>query len=297
MSFSDIPQGGLKARLPAKLAAYIELARFDRPIGTWLLLFPCLWSLALSVSAGPSLYLLFAIGAIAMRAAGCTINDIVDRNLDAQVERTRGRPLPSGRLSLAEAFAFLAVLLAIGFAVLLRLNRLSLELGAASLLLVAAYPFMKRITWWPQAFLGLTFNWGALLGWTAATGRLELPAVILYAGGIAWTLGYDTIYAHQDKRDDVAVGIKSTARRFGRSEKAPIYGFYAAAFVLIGLAGWYAHVEWTFAAILALTAVGSFRMIRRWNAGDPADCLARFKANAWIGLAIFAAIVAGTGCL
>jgi 4-hydroxybenzoate polyprenyltransferase len=297
VSFTDIPQGGLKNRLPVKLRAYIELARFDRPIGTWLLLFPCLWSLALSQSAGFKLYGLFAVGAIVMRAAGCVVNDIVDRKLDAEVERTKGRPLPSGRLSLKEAFTFLTLLLGLGLIVLLQLNTLAIELGVASLLLVAAYPFMKRITWWPQAFLGLTFNWGALLGWAAATGRIELPSVMLYIGGLAWTLGYDTIYAHQDKRDDSRIGVKSTARRFGRYEKIPVFAFYALAYGLIGVAGWLGGTDRRFEIILVLIAVATFVTLVRWRTGDPAHCLMLFKANAWIGLGIFAAIVVGMGCL
>jgi 4-hydroxybenzoate polyprenyltransferase len=297
MSFTDIPEGGLKRRLPARLRAYVELARLDRPIGTWLLLFPCFWSLALSQSAGSRLYMLFAAGAFVMRGAGCVVNDIVDRKLDAQVERTRGRPLPSGRLSLAEASGFLALLLALGLAVLLQLNILSIELGAASLLLVGAYPFMKRITWWPQAFLGLTFNWGALLGWAAATGRVDWPAVLLYAGGVSWTLAYDTIYAHQDKRDDSRIGVRSTARRFGRHEKLPIYAFYALAYVLIGIAGWLGGADRRFDAIMGVIAMLTFAMVARWRTGDPADCLKCFKANAWIGLGIFAAVVVGIGCL
>ncbi len=200
---------------PARARPYLRLIRIDRPIGTWLLLFPCWWSLSLAASAGTRppdlrLILLFALGALVMRGAGCTYNDIVDRDFDAKVARTAGRPIPSGQVSLVQAIAVLATLLAIGLAVLLQLNDFAVLLGAASIALVLAYPFMKRITYWPQAWLGLTFNWGALLGWAAMTGGVGASALWLYAAGIAWTLGYDTIYAHQDKEDDALIGVGLT---------------------------------------------------------------------------------------
>jgi 4-hydroxybenzoate polyprenyltransferase len=291
--FTDIPEGSLKARLPKKLAAYAELARLDRPIGTWLLLFPCFWALALSHHAFPPLYAYFAIGAFAMRGAGCTVNDLIDRKIDAEVERTKGRPLPSGRLGVAEAMSFLMVQLGVGLTVLLQLDRLAIELGCASLLLVVAYPLMKRITWWPQLFLGLTFNWGCLLGWAAATGTIELPAIFLYLGGIAWTLGYDTIYAYQDLGDDSRIGVRSTARRLQRFGKIPVAIAYAVALALVGIAGHAQALGVYFYAILAATACFCAWMVAAWKPSAPADCLKRFKANAWIGLGLFAAIAFG----
>jgi 4-hydroxybenzoate polyprenyltransferase len=239
------------------------------------------------------LFALFAAGAVVMRGAGCTLNDIVDRRIDAEVVRTRDRPLPSGRITLAGAVLFLGAELLAGLAILLQLNRLTIGLGCASLLLVALYPFMKRITWWPQLVLGLAFNWGAVMGWTAARGAIGLPCLLLYAGGIFWTLGYDTIYAHQDKADDSRIGVKSTARRFGGSAKPPVALFYALALALIGIAGWMRELGTGFYILLAATALFCTWLIAAWQPDDPADCLKRFKANAWIGLALFGAIALG----
>src|SRR6478736_4864241 len=222
---------------PHWLQPWARLARLDRPIGTWLLFWPCVFGLLLGAAADERRFLewrdlyyvaLFAVGALVMRGAGCTFNDIIDRDIDAQVARTRGRPIPSGAITVWQAVAFLIVQCLLGLAVLLQFNWFAVALGAASLLLVAAYPFMKRITWWPQAWLGLTFNWGALLGFAAQTGRIDLADGMLYAGLIFWTLGYDTIYAHQDKDDDELIGVKSTARLFGRDSRKWIQGFYAA---------------------------------------------------------------------
>ncbi len=220
---------------PAWTRPYLRLARADRPIGSWLLLLPCWWSAALAaVAAGdprPNLahLALFALGAVAMRGAGCTWNDLIDRDLDARVERTRSRPIPSGQVSVAAAAAFLVLQALVGFAVLLSFNRFAIAVGIASLAIVAAYPFMKRITWWPQIALGLAFSWGALMGWAAAFGRLDPPALLLYAGAIAWVVGYDTIYAHQDREDDALIGIKSTARLFGERTRPALAAFYALA--------------------------------------------------------------------
>lgn len=205
--------------MPAALRPYLRLARADRPIGVWLLMLPCWWSTALAAPPGGlpdwRLLLLFFVGSAVMRGAGCTLNDIADRDIDAQVARTRGRPLPSGAIGVKAAFAFLGLQALAGLLVLLSLNEFTVWLGIASLLPVAIYPFMKRITYWPQAVLGIAFNWGALVGWTAVRGDLGWPAVLLYVAGILWTLGYDTIYAHQDKEDDAVVGVKSTALRLG----------------------------------------------------------------------------------
>jgi 4-hydroxybenzoate polyprenyltransferase len=286
--------------LPQAARPYARLARLDRPIGTWLLLLPCWWGLALAAPAqlgphwpDPWLVLVFAVGAITMRGAGCTLNDIADRDYDAQVERTRTRPLPSGAVSLSQAVVFLALQLAIGFAVLLTLNWASLALGAASLLLVAIYPFMKRVTYWPQFFLGLAFNWGALMGWTAVTGTLDWPAAILYLGGIFWTLGYDTIYAHQDKADDVKIGVKSLALKFGAQTRPWLGLFYAAATACIALAGAMTGIAWPFYLALGLGALQLAWQVARVDLDSPDDCLAKFKSNRLYGLILFAGIAAG----
>ncbi len=289
---------------PARLRPYLRLARLDRPIGTWLLLFPGWWSIALAAQvdggtgfAGrlPDLWLilLFAIGAVAMRGAGCTYNDIVDRDFDAQVERTRSRPIPSGAVSVTAAWAFLLLQSLIGLAVLLTFNRFAIILGAASLLLVAAYPFMKRITWWPQAWLGITFNYGALLGWAAATGTLHLPALVLYAAGIAWTLGYDTIYAHQDKDDDALIGVKSSARALGKRTRPFLWMIYALTLALLGLAGALAGIGWGYYAGLVLAALHLGWQAARVRPDDPDDCLSKFRANAQVGWIVLLAIVFG----
>ena len=281
---------------PARLRPYLKLWRADKPIGVWLLLWPCWWSLALAAAGGwPEVRLLalFALGSLVLRGAGCTFNDIVDRDIDARVARTRDRPLASGALSLVQALAFMGLLLVIGLIVLLQLNAAAIALGAASLPLILAYPFMKRITYWPQAFLGLTFNWGALLGWTAATGSLAWPAVALYAACIAWTLGYDTIYAHQDKEDDMLVGVKSSALRLGQRTRPVLFVFYGVAVALLGLAGALAGLAWPFYLGLAAAAAQLAWQAGKVDIDNPADCRAKFTSNNWLGAIIFAAIVAG----
>jgi 4-hydroxybenzoate polyprenyltransferase len=282
---------------PAALRPYLRLARADRPIGSWLLLLPCWWSAALAgVAAGtagpnPRHLVLFAVGTVAMRGAGCTWNDIVDRDLDARVERTRSRPLPSGQVSLAAAAAFLVLQALVGLAVLLQFNRFAVATGIASLAIVAIYPFMKRITWWPQIVLGLAFSWGAPMGWAAAFGRLDWPALALYAGSIAWVIGYDTIYAHQDREDDALIGLKSTARLFGERTKPMLGAFYAAAVVLIGIAGFGAGGHVVFALGLASFAAHLAWQVRRLDIGDPVLCLRLFKSNRDAGLILFAGLV------
>ncbi len=281
---------------PARARPYLRLARFDKPIGAWLLLWPCWWSIALAAAGGwpdARLLALFALGALVMRGAGCTFNDIVDRDFDARVARTASRPLPSGAVSVHQAWAFMGLLLVLGLIILLQLNPMAIAVGAASLPLIVVYPFMKRITFWPQAFLGLTFSWGALLGWAAVTGSLGWPAAALYAASIAWTLGYDTVYAHQDKEDDALVGIKSSALKLGGRTRPWLFVFFAATVALLGLAGALAGVAWPFYAGLAGAAA-----LLAWQAGrldidDPADCLAKFHSNNWVGAAVLAAIVAG----
>jgi 4-hydroxybenzoate polyprenyltransferase len=281
-------------RLPQWLRPFAVLARWDRPIGTWLLLWPCWWAVALA-PGWPELELLalFALGAVAMRGAGCVINDLADRDLDASVERTRHRPLASGQLTTGQALAFMAVQLLVGLLVLLSFNRFTVLLGLASMPLVIAYPFMKRITWWPQAFLGLTFNWGALVGWSAVTGDLAAPALTLYAAGFLWTLGYDTIYAHQDKVDDALIGVKSSARWLGAATPRWLWGFYAVALVLIGAAGWLAQMGPGFYLVLALAGAQLAWQVRTLDLDDPRSCLVRFRSNREFGLLVFLALLAG----
>ena len=283
--------------LPLPLRPYARLARLERPIGWWLLLLPGWWSIGLAqVQLGGGLpdlrlLLLFLAGAIVMRAAGCTFNDIVDRDIDAKVARTRNRPLPSGQLSVLQAAVFLALLLVAGLAILLQLNWPSVALGAASLGLVAIYPFMKRITHWPQFFLGLTFNWGALLGWTAVTGRIGLPAVCLYAGGVFWTLAYDTLYALQDKEDDALLGVKSTALRFGTSAPLWIKAFFTAALVAILAGGVMAGAGVAFVLAVVAAALHAAWQISRLDINSGDRCLMLFRSNRDFGLIIFAGAV------
>nr|WP_298687380.1 4-hydroxybenzoate octaprenyltransferase [uncultured Dongia sp.] len=293
---SDIQAGDWIDRyVPAAIRPYLRLARLSRPIGTWLLLFPGWWSLCLAMprGIGPDLYylVLFAIGAVVMRGAGCTINDIVDRDFDAKVARTANRPLASGALSLRQAYLFLALQLAIGLIILLQFQPFVIGLGVASLILVAAYPFMKRITWWPQAFLGLTFNWGALLGWAAIWGNLSAAPLFLYAGGIFWTLFYDTIYAHQDKADDALIGIKSTALRLGANTKPWLFGFAVIATVGFGLSLAAAHSAT--AAYVALAGVFGHMMWQIYDVDidDAKDCDKKFFSNRFIGWILLFGIV------
>ncbi|MCR5877480.1 4-hydroxybenzoate octaprenyltransferase [Phenylobacterium sp. J367] len=284
---------------PASLRPWLKIGRFDRPAGIWLLMLPGWQGVALAAAQQglrPDWKLLasFFVGAALMRAAGCAYNDIVDRDIDVQVARTAGRPIPSGQISVKQAWAFIAVCSLISFAILLTFPPIAIGLGVGSLLLVAAYPFMKRITWWPQAWLGLTFNWGALLGYAAATGHLGWPAVLLYAGGLFWTLGYDTIYAIQDLEDDALVGVKSSTRRLGGSVQAGVAGFYVMAVVLALAAGWAAHLGWAFYALTLLYAVRLLDQARRVRTDRPMLALKLFKSNAWAGLILFAAIVLGS---
>jgi 4-hydroxybenzoate polyprenyltransferase len=274
---------------------YLHLARIDRPIGTWLLLLPCWWSIALATPGWPSLVLiaLFGAGALIMRGAGCTLNDIADRDFDGKVARTAMRPIPSGAVSIPQAFAFLGLQLLMGLSILLQFNTFAVMVGAGSLLVVAVYPFMKRITYWPQAVLGLAFNWGALLGWAAVRGDLAAPAGILYMAGILWTLGYDTIYAHQDKEDDILIGIKSTALRFGENTDKWLTGFYCGTIGLIAVSGYLSGLGWAFYVGLGLAAAHLVWQVTTLDIDDAKGCLTRFKSNRHFGLIIFAAIIAG----
>ena len=283
---------------PSWSRPYLRLARLDRPIGSWLLLMPCWWAAALSAGIAHQLsrlpldIVLFFIGALAMRGAGCTWNDITDRDLDARVERTRSRPIPAGQVSVKQALVFLVLQSLIGLAVLLQFNRYAILTGIASLVIVAVYPFMKRITWWPQIVLGLAFSWGALMGFAVTFGRLDLTALVLYAGSISWVIAYDTIYAHQDIEDDALIGVKSTARLFGERTHHALMIFYGLAVLLIGVALVLAGVG--IAAWIGLAAFAAHLawQVRTLRIGDSALCLRLFKSNRDAGLLLFAGLLA-----
>lgn len=281
--------------MPNAVRPYLILMRADRPIGTWLLLFPCWWALALATNGMPNLYyaLLFAIGAFLMRGAGCVMNDLADRNFDGQVARTATRPIPNGDVSPRKAAAFMGFLCLLGLAVLIQFNTYTVYLGIASLGLVILYPFCKRWTYWPQAILGLTFNWGALVGWAAVEGQVGWPAVCIYAAGLFWTLGYDTIYAHQDKEDDEMIGIKSTALKLGDHTALALWIFYALTLILVAIGGTLAHVAWPFYVALAFTAAHLIWQIMRLDIHNPQKCLALFKSNKWFGWILLATILLG----
>jgi len=281
---------------PAASRPYLRLARFDRPIGSWLLLMPCWWSLGIAAIRAdhlPSLWhvVLFFIGAFAMRGAGCTWNDLVDRDLDARVERTRSRPIPSGQVTVAQATIFMVAQALTGFVVLLQFNRFTVVAGLVSLCVVVIYPFMKRVTYWPQIFLGLAFSWGALMGWPAMFGRLDAPAFVLYLGSILWVIGYDTIYAHQDREDDLLVGIKSTALLFGEKTRPMLALFYAGAVVFIGASGLMAGGRLIFLLGMIAFAAHLAWQVWRLDIDDPAHCLKQFKSNRDAGLILFAAML------
>ncbi|MBD20824.1 MAG: 4-hydroxybenzoate octaprenyltransferase [Rhodospirillaceae bacterium] len=283
---SDIPTDNwLVKHTPKNWHPFIRLARFDRPIGTWLLLFPCWWSLSMAthnfllVHEIIYLFTIFGIGALIMRGAGCTYNDIIDRNFDSKVSRTKSRPLPSGEVTLNKAICFLGVLIIIGFLILSTLNDNAILVGVLSLILVFTYPFMKRVTFWPQLFLGLTFNWGALLAWAAVKEEISFTAVLLYLGGVFWTLGYDTIYAHQDRIDDPDAGIKSTARFLGPGSKPWLYLFYLVALILFICAGLTLGISWPFYFGLTFGALQLLWQVWDLDLNSPKDCLAKFKSN------------------
>ncbi len=280
---------------PSGLLPYLRLARADRPIGFFLLALPCFWAVALagrSIDApypDPWLLLLFAIGAIVMRAAGCSYNDIVDRDIDAAVERTRSRPLPSGQVSVTAAVIFMLALCLIGLAVVMSLNSFSIWLGLGAIPIVALYPFVKRISNWPQAVLGLAFNWGALVGWAAVLGRLDLAPLLLYAGAVAWTVGYDTIYAHQDREDDDLIGMKSTALKFGTATKPWLSLFYGLAWLSMLGAGLLAGAGIVFLIGMALAGAQLAWQVMTLDIDDAGNCLARFRSNREFGVIVFVA--------
>ncbi len=295
---ADAPKSNWVDRFaPLAIRPYLRLARLDRPIGTWLLLWPCLWSIALADLANgdrlPSigLLLLFSIGATVMRGAGCVYNDLVDKDFDGRVERTRSRPIPSGQVSVRNAKVYMVALSLIGFLVLIQLNWISIWLGILSLGIVAIYPFMKRFTYWPQIFLGLAFSWGALMGWSAVRAEVSLVSVILYASAISWTIGYDTIYAHQDKEDDALLGLKSTALKFGESTKSWLSLFFGLALVLLAFCGWLLSTGWVYwLGLLAATAHATWQ-ITTLDIADRDNCLHRFRSNRDFGLIIFCTIL------
>ncbi len=291
------PTNWVDSRAPHVLRPYFKLARYDRPIGTWLLLLPCWFAQALAhLDVGdtwPNLWYgtLFAIGAIAMRGAGCTWNDIVDRNYDGRVARTALRPIPSGQVSVRQAVLFGVLQCLVGLVVLIQFNWFTIWLAIASLGLIAVYPFAKRYTYWPQVVLGLTFKWGALVGFAAVTGTLAPAAVLLYAGSVAWTIGYDTIYAHQDKEDDALLGLKSTALRFGDDTQRWLAGFYTAAILLWGAALTAVEASWISYAGLVLAAGHCVWQIATLDTEDAENCLRRFKSNRDLGLIFVAAML------
>lgn len=280
--------------MQTKHSPYIRLMRLHQPIGIWLLLWPCLWAVSLASHGKPPFLtlVLFALGAMLMRSAGCIVNDIVDRDIDRQVERTRTRPLASGELSLKQAIGLLTVLLAASAAIAYIFGWPTVICAATALIPVSLYPWMKRITWWPQLFLGFTFNWGALLGWVAVTGGISPAALALYAGGIFWTLGYDTIYAHQDKRDDARIGVKSTALRLGNHSRTAITAFYVAATLCWAIAGWLIQANMLYFSALILSQLHLLRQICVVNFNQPESCRQVFISNSWLGFLMFVGTLA-----
>ena len=288
----DSERRGLIGALPPRLRPFASLMRIDRPIGVWLLYWPCAWSVALAGVAGRwDLFLWLALGALAMRSAGCVYNDVIDRDLDRRVERTRLRPLASGRVSVRAAALLIALLCLIGLLVLLQLNRVAALVALLSVAPVARYPFMKRITWWPQAWLGLVFSWGALVGWPAVAGSLGWAPVLLWLGSIAWVIGYDTLYAIQDIEDDALVGVKSSARRLGDRAPAGIAVFYALALLLWGGALWVVRPDWIALVTLAPAALHLANQALRADPKDGALALRLFRSNRSCGLLVFLAML------
>lgn len=293
---TDIVATGWISHLPRPWRPYLLLARADRPIGTWLLFLPGLWGILLTgapIGATLQLILLFAVGSLAMRAAGCVVNDLWDRDIDRQVARTAGRPLASGAIRPRQALVFLALLLLVGIVVLLQLNPLAQALGVGSLVLVALYPLAKRVTWWPQLMMGFTFGFGAPMGYAAAAGQIDAAWVALYAAAILWDLGFDTIYAHQDREDDALVGVRSTARLFGEKTRPFLATCYVATIVALAAAGWLAGLGIWFFPALCVPAALLARQVIALDIHDPALCLHLFRANREVGLAVALAILAG----
>ncbi|WP_417610842.1 4-hydroxybenzoate octaprenyltransferase [Parasphingorhabdus sp.] len=287
----DTEHKGLVGLLPSAARPFALLARFDRPIGWWLLFWPCAWGVALAGGAIErwDLMLWLLLGSIAMRSAGCVYNDIVDRDLDRQVERTRSRPLASGAVSLKAAWIWLAILCLIGLVVWLQINGVAKLVALGSLALVAAYPFMKRITWWPQAWLGLVFSWGALVGWLAIEPAFHWSMVLLYAGSIFWVIGYDTIYALQDREDDALVGIRSSALRLGENVRFGVLAFYVTALASWAAAFWMLRPQWLGLLALLPLALHLLWQVLTLSSADGEDALAKFRSNRFAGLLMFLA--------
>jgi len=287
------PDNWVDIYAPLALKPYFKLARLDRPIGTWLLYWPCAWGAALGGQPWPDIrhLILFGMGAIVMRGAGCTFNDIVDRDIDAKVARTAQRPLAAGTVSLTGAVAFLILQCLIGAVILFQFNLLTILLGIGALIPVAIYPFMKRITWWPQLFLGIAFNWGALVGSTASLDQLPLAAIMLYLAGIAWTIGYDTIYAHQDIEDDALIGVKSTARLFGAHTRAALYLLYGLSIILLGCTGMLVGFGMAYFLTLGAVVAHMTWQIIAFRYGDGAHSLYLFKSNRTTGALVFVSLV------
>ena len=293
---TDIQSTGWVSRLPPSWVPYVHLARADRPIGTWLLFLPGLWSITMTapdLAEGAWLVGLFLAGSFLMRSAGCVVNDMWDREMDRKVTRTAGRPLAAGTLRMRHAAVFLAVLLGISLVILVQLNGLARALGVGSLLLVVTYPLAKRVTWWPQLMLGFTFGWGAPMGYAAAAGRIDAAALVLYAAAIVWILGYDTIYAHQDREDDALIGVRSTARLFAQRTGPFLMACYGATIVLLAVAGFLAGLGGLYYLALLMPGVLLAGQILRLDVDNPALCLTLFKANREAGLAIGFAILLG----
>jgi 4-hydroxybenzoate polyprenyltransferase len=293
MAHTDIVADGWVARLPRGWRPYALLMRLDRPIGAWLLFVPGLWGIVLGGGWDTRLILLFAVGAVVMRGAGCVVNDLWDRDLDRRVARTAGRPLASGAVTPRQALVFLAGLCLVGLAILVQLNGPAIVLGVASLALIVVYPLMKRVTWWPQAMLGITFGWGAPMGYVAATGGFDAAGAALYAASFFWILGYDTIYAHQDREDDALVGIRSTARLFGHATRPFLLACYGLMLTLLALAGGLAGAAWPFFLWLAAPALLLAWQVATLDIADPVGCLRRFRLNREVGLLVGLAIWTG----
>lgn len=288
----DSERQGLIGALPPRLRPFASLMRLDRPIGTWLLYWPCAWSIALAgVGEQWGLFLWLGLGALAMRSAGCVYNDIVDRDLDRKVERTRLRPLASGRASIGAAWILTLLLCLVGLVVLLQLKWVAALVACASIAPVAAYPFMKRVTWWPQAWLGIVFSWGALVGWPAVTGRIDVPMLLLWLGSIAWVIGYDTLYAIQDMEDDALVGVRSSALRMGDKAPLGIALFYGVAIIFWGWSIWMVRPEWPALAALVPAALHLFNQALRADPADGELALRLFRSNRMCGLLVFLAML------
>lgn len=290
------PRNFVDRFVPERLKPWARLIRADRPIGIWLLIWPCWWSVALAArawSALPDVTLLalFAVGAFAMRSAGCIYNDIIDRDIDAKVARTKDRPLASGQISATSATILMLALCLIGLAVLLQFNAFSIALGFASISIVIVYPLMKRVTFWPQAFLGLAFSWGALMGWAATFGELDFAPLALYVAAVAWTIGYDTIYAHQDREDDAVIGLKSTALKFGPMTQRWLLLFYGVTIAGLAVAGFLSGAGAWFFGGLVVAAANLAWQIATLDINDPDNCLKRFRSNHWFGAIVFAALM------